>query len=192
MSTEWTDEKHSLYLKSIEASFVNQLYDSLDCHLQHKQSSSSSRTLCKDTCSPSGQVWEHCPYSASLSCSASSRHGRDSFSISVFQFKVLRDGLWHEIKFSRPGFQRNEVNRCQCFLTSPWIKHFRSAPKLQVYEAVSLKGKGTTLSASAADVDKPSQCWSHVKSGEINVNAALGKRSCIQTIFLCSQASLIF
>ncbi|MED6107107.1 hypothetical protein PIB30_010828 [Stylosanthes scabra] len=26
--TEWTDEKHSMYLKSIEASFVNQLYDS--------------------------------------------------------------------------------------------------------------------------------------------------------------------
>ncbi|KAG4214409.1 hypothetical protein ERO13_A01G120000v2 [Gossypium hirsutum] len=27
-STEWTDEKRSLYLKSMEASFVNQLYDS--------------------------------------------------------------------------------------------------------------------------------------------------------------------
>ncbi|OIW10379.1 hypothetical protein TanjilG_05527 [Lupinus angustifolius] len=25
---EWTDEKHSMYLKSIEASFVNQMYDS--------------------------------------------------------------------------------------------------------------------------------------------------------------------
>lgn len=27
--TEWTDEKHSLYLKSMEASFVDQLYNSL-------------------------------------------------------------------------------------------------------------------------------------------------------------------
>lgn len=26
ISTEWTNEKHSLYLKSMEASFVNQLY----------------------------------------------------------------------------------------------------------------------------------------------------------------------
>jgi hypothetical protein len=26
MATEWTDEKHSLYLKSMEASFVSQLY----------------------------------------------------------------------------------------------------------------------------------------------------------------------
>lgn len=29
-STEWTDEKHSLYLKSMEGSFVNQLYDSMN------------------------------------------------------------------------------------------------------------------------------------------------------------------
>ncbi|KAM7514220.1 hypothetical protein LguiA_003803 [Lonicera macranthoides] len=30
MATEWTDEKHSLYLKSMEASFVSQLYNSSD------------------------------------------------------------------------------------------------------------------------------------------------------------------
>lgn len=30
MSSEWTNEKHSLYLKSMEASFVNQLYNSID------------------------------------------------------------------------------------------------------------------------------------------------------------------
>ncbi|KAM7278933.1 hypothetical protein ACFE04_006067 [Oxalis oulophora] len=30
ISTEWTNEKHSLYLKSMEASFVNQLHNSLD------------------------------------------------------------------------------------------------------------------------------------------------------------------
>ncbi|KAK8512462.1 hypothetical protein V6N12_075041 [Hibiscus sabdariffa] len=29
-STEWTNEKHNLYLKSMEASFVDQLYDSMD------------------------------------------------------------------------------------------------------------------------------------------------------------------
>ncbi|RDX68200.1 hypothetical protein CR513_52831, partial [Mucuna pruriens] len=28
MAAEWTDQKHSMYIKSIEASFVNQLYDS--------------------------------------------------------------------------------------------------------------------------------------------------------------------
>ncbi|KAH7846104.1 hypothetical protein Vadar_009997 [Vaccinium darrowii] len=30
MSTEWTDKKHSMYLKSMEASFVNDLYNSAD------------------------------------------------------------------------------------------------------------------------------------------------------------------
>ncbi|KAL0644597.1 hypothetical protein Bca4012_042887 [Brassica carinata] len=33
MPTEWTDEKHSLYLKSMEASFVDQLYSSLGSNL---------------------------------------------------------------------------------------------------------------------------------------------------------------
>ncbi|KAG2302381.1 hypothetical protein Bca52824_031032 [Brassica carinata] len=33
MPTEWTDEKHSLYLKSVEASFVDQLYNSLGSSL---------------------------------------------------------------------------------------------------------------------------------------------------------------
>lgn len=36
MSTEWTDEKHSMYLKSMEASFVNQLYNSMDTRGRHK------------------------------------------------------------------------------------------------------------------------------------------------------------
>ncbi|XP_058224855.1 cold-regulated protein 27-like [Rhododendron vialii] len=30
LSTEWTDEKHCLYLKSMEASFINDLYNSVD------------------------------------------------------------------------------------------------------------------------------------------------------------------
>ncbi|KAF8091845.1 hypothetical protein N665_0433s0013 [Sinapis alba] len=33
IATEWTDEKHSLYLKSMEASFVDQLYSSLGSSL---------------------------------------------------------------------------------------------------------------------------------------------------------------
>ncbi|XP_018454159.2 cold-regulated protein 27 isoform X1 [Raphanus sativus] len=37
MPTEWTDEKHSLYLKSMEASFVDQLYSSLGWSLMSKE-----------------------------------------------------------------------------------------------------------------------------------------------------------
>jgi len=51
MAAEWTDEKHSMYIKSIEASFVNQLYDSK----QMKASFSCKGTSC-DPATTSGQV----------------------------------------------------------------------------------------------------------------------------------------
>ncbi|ESW32847.1 hypothetical protein PHAVU_001G022200 [Phaseolus vulgaris] len=50
MAAEWTDEKHSMYIKSIEASFVNQLYDSK----QMKASFSCKGTSC-DPATTSGQ-----------------------------------------------------------------------------------------------------------------------------------------
>ncbi|MBA0879750.1 hypothetical protein Goshw_006108, partial [Gossypium schwendimanii] len=61
-STEWTDEKHSLYLKSMEASFVNQLYDSmsfLGCN--SKEKSSGSKSSRKTRCISSGQLGDKIP-----------------------------------------------------------------------------------------------------------------------------------
>lgn len=61
--TRWTDEKHSLYLKSMEASFVDQLYNSLDllgwspnkeCSAGRKVS--TQKHSGKGTPTPSGQV----------------------------------------------------------------------------------------------------------------------------------------
>lgn len=52
-ATEWTDAKHSLYLKSMEASFVSQLHNSLD--LLGWNSESDNPDLA-DTHSSSGQV----------------------------------------------------------------------------------------------------------------------------------------
>lgn len=56
-STEWTDEKHSLYLKSMEASFVNKLYDSSEllgfCRLSDPTNSRKKHFTAR---SPSGQV----------------------------------------------------------------------------------------------------------------------------------------
>ncbi|KAK4770990.1 hypothetical protein SAY87_031522 [Trapa incisa] len=156
MSTEWTDEKHSLYIKSIEASFVNQLYDSLDCHKQHMQSPSSSKALYKPP--------KHCPSNGQMRSTASTK-------CSPFgQFKVLRKGFWHEANFSRPGFQRKEVDGCRCFLTSPWVNHFKSASKLHG-ETVSVNNNGTKSCAPAADIHKSSQCCSYVKFGGGNANA---------------------
>ncbi|KAJ8538075.1 hypothetical protein K7X08_014615 [Anisodus acutangulus] len=47
---EWTDEKHSMYLKSMEASFVNHLYGSLDVVGLSRPKSSRPRHV-----NPSGQ-----------------------------------------------------------------------------------------------------------------------------------------
>ncbi|KDO84161.1 hypothetical protein CISIN_1g026015mg [Citrus sinensis] len=50
--TEWTDEKHSLYLKSMEASFVNQLYSAAD--IPARSDVTSSRKM---HCATSGQLY---------------------------------------------------------------------------------------------------------------------------------------
>jgi hypothetical protein len=60
MSSEWTDEKHKLYLKSMEASFVNQLYNSIDLLGWRSQKGRPVPNLSGEvncsTCRPSGQV----------------------------------------------------------------------------------------------------------------------------------------
>ncbi|XVE55894.1 hypothetical protein DITRI_Ditri03aG0193900 [Diplodiscus trichospermus] len=113
-STEWTDEKHSLYLKSMEASFVNQLYDSMDL-----------------------LGWN--PQKQKLPGSKSSRQAYTSSG----QFKVLRGGFWKKINFERPGFQLNKKDDCYCFVASPWIQHFRSGSKSRVLSSCSLQDNDT-------------------------------------------------
>ncbi|CAK7347543.1 unnamed protein product [Dovyalis caffra] len=101
MSSEWTDEKHNLYLKSMEASFVNQLYNSIDLLGWRSQKEGSVPNLSAEvncsTCTPSGQV--------------------------------LRRGSWQKINFRRPEPQQSSAMESRGFLTSPWIQHFRSASK---------------------------------------------------------------
>lgn len=62
-STEWTDEKHSLYLDSLEASFVNDLYRSIhlggSCLQDNFLGTYSSREF-PDKNNNSGQVRELC------------------------------------------------------------------------------------------------------------------------------------
>ncbi|KAK8683867.1 hypothetical protein V6N13_039913 [Hibiscus sabdariffa] len=96
-STEWTDEKHSLYLKSMEASFVNQLYGSM-----------------------SSLGWN------SKEKLPGSKSSRKSHCVSSGQFKVLRGGCWKKINFERPGFQLNKRDGSHSFVANPWIQHFRS------------------------------------------------------------------
>ncbi|KAF8030541.1 hypothetical protein BT93_E2851 [Corymbia citriodora subsp. variegata] len=59
-NTEWTDEKHSLYLKSMETTFVDQLYDSMELLGWHLEKANfldpQTRQMNKHPSSPSGQV----------------------------------------------------------------------------------------------------------------------------------------
>ncbi|KAE8683625.1 Cold regulated protein 27, putative isoform 4 [Hibiscus syriacus] len=100
-STEWTDEKHTLYLKSMEASFINQLYDSMSS-LGWNSGWNSKEKL------------------------PGSKSSRKTYCISSGQFKVLRGGCWKKINFESPGFQLNKRDGSHSFVASPWIQHFRS------------------------------------------------------------------
>ncbi|XVF39933.1 hypothetical protein PTKIN_Ptkin01aG0072400 [Pterospermum kingtungense] len=118
--TEWTDEKHSLYLKSMEASFVNQLYDSMNSVGWNslKEKFSGSKSSRQNHCNSSGQ------------------------------FKVLRGGCWNKINFERPGFQRNKTGDSQRFVASPWIQHFRSGPRSHVLASCSVQDNASSKEVS--------------------------------------------
>ncbi|GMJ15354.1 cold regulated gene 27 [Hibiscus trionum] len=119
-STEWTDEKHSLYLKSMEASFVNQLYDSMSTlGWNSKEKLPGSKSSRKTHCISSGQ------------------------------FKVLRGGCWKKINFERPGFQLNKRDGSHSFVASPWIQHFRSgSSSCSVLAARSLQDHASSKEVS--------------------------------------------
>ncbi|THG21469.1 hypothetical protein TEA_001087 [Camellia sinensis var. sinensis] len=116
MSTEWTNEKHSLYLKSMEASFVNDLYNSFDLlgWRSQRQHSSDSKL--------SGQ--KH----------ASTRS-------SSGQFKVLRGGCWGKIDFERHESQLDKADGSGVLLANPWIRHFRPSFRHQIVTSSALQEK---------------------------------------------------
>ncbi|XP_007017228.2 PREDICTED: uncharacterized protein LOC18591192 isoform X2 [Theobroma cacao] len=122
-STEWTDEKHSLYLKSMEASFVNQLYDSMNFLGWNSQKEK-------------------------LSGSKSSRQRHCNICTSSGQFKVLRGGSWKKINFERPGFQLNKTDGSHCFVASPWVQHFRSGSMSRVPASRSVQGSASSKEVS--------------------------------------------
>ncbi|KAI3991984.1 hypothetical protein MKX01_014875 [Papaver californicum] len=112
--TEWTDEKHRLYLSSIEASFVKQLYNLDSCSAGllggreiNKLDLNSSRR--SNTISSSGQ------------------------------FKVLRGGSWKKINFERAQPQLNIADETHALPKNQWIQLFRSGDKQREVSSASLK-----------------------------------------------------
>ncbi|CAI9281846.1 unnamed protein product [Lactuca saligna] len=99
-SSEWTNEKHSLYLKSIEASFVDQLYNSLDIQNYQTQKTSSSKAI---------SFW---------------KNHTNAPRIPSGQFKVHQGGCWTKKKFMKENPQLKDSERSHVSLTNPWIQHF--------------------------------------------------------------------
>ncbi|XP_042507387.1 cold-regulated protein 27-like [Macadamia integrifolia] len=109
--TEWTDEKHSLYLNSMEDLFVKQLHDYKCCSKVLLGGHSKNKTLPQRN--SSGQL-----------------NGNNR--VTSGQFKVLRDGCWQKINFERAQSQPNVTNVAteQHILSkNPWIQRFRCAGK---------------------------------------------------------------
>ncbi|XP_077224892.1 cold-regulated protein 27-like [Tasmannia lanceolata] len=112
---KWTDEKHSLYLNSIEASFVKQLHN-YDHRLKDSHGWLSRHKLLFPKSSPSN------PNSHSSSG----------------QFKVLRCGFWQKLNFDKAQTQLDTGNESCVISASPWIQHFRSASNGKGVEVTSL------------------------------------------------------
>ncbi|XP_012071657.1 cold-regulated protein 27 [Jatropha curcas] len=133
MSIEWTNEKHSLYLKSMESSFVNQLYNSMDL---------LGRQLQKEMSDPESSQQEHSNTRAPSG-----------------QFKVLRGGCWQKINFQRPDSQANITNEPNGELISPWIQHFR--PRRKPQESAASHRQATSSSRNEVTSSGKANCSKH-------------------------------
>lgn len=139
-NTEWTDEKHSLYLKSMETTFVDQLYDSMELLGWHLEKANfldpQTRQMNKHPSSPSGQ------------------------------FKVLRDGCWKKVDFERPHLQVEKADDgSRDLLKSRWIQHFRPASRIARLGSHKVgssgKGKKALTYASAGNPEQFHACHSY-------------------------------
>ncbi|KAJ7966621.1 cold regulated protein [Quillaja saponaria] len=123
-TAEWTDEKHSLYLKSMEASFVNQLYNSMDTLGWSSRQEKLSTESHVNSPSTSGQ------------------------------FKVHRGGYWQRINFERSKSQINRTNECHDFLANPWVQRFRYASKHQCVTSPILQENAASTGCALATTSK--------------------------------------
>lgn len=114
--TEWTDEKHSSYLGSLEASFVTELHRSMQLRGLRSQDN----------------MWRA---SSSEKPQAKTRNSSD-------QFFVLRDGCWQKINFERNDAFSNSTADSHVVLGTPWIRRFTSSSKQRTVRSPDARGHG--------------------------------------------------
>lgn len=100
LETEWTDEKHSSYLDSIEASFVKKMYDREYCSL--------------DLCGQSPKEME--------TLDPDSAESRLNFPSPFNEFKVWQKGCWQTLPYA----DKSQHYSFSSVGGSTWIQHFRA------------------------------------------------------------------
>nr|XP_043608687.1 cold-regulated protein 27-like isoform X2 [Erigeron canadensis] len=100
----------------MEATFVDELHNSLDMRSLQTQSESSSDSM-------------------------SSRRMHTGTYCSSGQFKVLQHGFWSRINFRSENNVRIEANRPYISSSNPWIQHFRTRTRHGALEPPSTEEK---------------------------------------------------
>lgn len=136
LSNGWTDEKHTLFLNSIEASFVNDLYNG-EYHSKAFLGQLSRIKTHKGSCGPyendlkSGQVIR-CPLP--FSTQVVSFVCWYNISLLTLQFKVLQTGCWASLGFDGDNNHASMENGSLPLSANPWIQHFRSPPFMKEWQ----------------------------------------------------------
>lgn len=128
LTAEWTDEKHSLYLNSVEESFVRQLHNR-DHHF-----SDVNRWLLRRQ-----KVLDRKSSQSNANCNLSSG-----------QFKVLRGGCWENHNFERVGMKSEIGNESSIHCANPLTQHVQLVSVAKEPDAAPVNVKGDRKLVSEA------------------------------------------
>lgn len=106
MSAGWADERHAVYIRSLEDSLV---HDQLYKHL-----GSLTNAVEQGPSSPSPKNYQFHNH----------RHGAKKKDSGRNEFKVFQGGVWRKAEFQRRSNACAQVQPQQCLPKSPWIQHF--------------------------------------------------------------------
>ncbi|XP_042015261.1 cold-regulated protein 27-like [Salvia splendens] len=129
MAPEWTDEKHCLFLKSMESTFVNQLYKSINMFGLQSHTSSASRSK---------------PLKQKQTCTRTSG-----------QFKVLRDGSWSKVDFQKDESEHDQGEEYKVPLSNPWIQRYRNSKIQTTKRCPSSSAKAPLATTHKSNMSPP-------------------------------------
>ncbi|XP_047965376.1 cold-regulated protein 27-like isoform X2 [Salvia hispanica] len=145
MAPEWTDEKHCLFLKSMESTFINQLYKSIEMFGLQSHTSSASRSK---------------PLKQKQTCTRTSG-----------QFKVLRDGFWSKVDFQKDESEHDQGEEYKVPLSNPWIQRYRNS-KIQTTKRCPSSAKAPLATTHKSNMSPPREDYNEMTDQNFNDEAA--------------------